>query len=320
MKITFSPSFIETKKFTYRSGPGNLYCFAREFELWRRYWDCQPAPIPGAVKGTVKKPQPATRQEEADALLMVATQKSTEKSVLLLDSGASPNAFTPHQGKRAIIWVAEKRDPVLLRKFIDMGANTIEGCVLQAAMCNQHHALEMVTMLVEAGVPLDSNQYFSNYTALEAAVRSKNTDVVRYIVAQGVDVNQQDPNTLRTSIHHAPCSCNTPHRVAYPYGMPMDPPPPAVFVSCNPLLLGTLVSLGADLTIARMGQTACLKSVNEYKGKLMAERRLAFAMVLHARLGERAMVKTLDEEVVRMVLEVGTPYEPATLPLLDYWD
>ncbi|KAJ1468554.1 hypothetical protein T484DRAFT_1755021 [Baffinella frigidus] len=251
---------------------------------------------------------------------MAATQKSTEKSVLLLDAGASPNAFTPHQGKRAILWVVEKRDPVLLRKFIDMGANTIEGCVLQAAMCNKEHSLEMVTMLVEAGTPIDSSRYISNYTVLESAVLSGNTDVVRYIVAQGADVNQQNPYYRRAPIHRVVCTHdfndNKAQQAAYPYGMELTPPPPAVFVSCNPRMFGTLASLGADLTIARTGQTACLHAVNEYKRALMAERRLAFAMVLHARLSAGALARGLDEEVARMVLEVGTPYACATLAVV----
>ncbi|KAJ1466602.1 hypothetical protein T484DRAFT_1861238 [Baffinella frigidus] len=319
-KITFSKCFEDTKKFTVRTGSDTTFCFVREFELWRRYWDCQPAPNPGAVKGTVKKPQPATRQEEADALLMLATQKSTEKSMLILDAGASPNAYTPHMSKRAVVWVVEKRCPVLLRRFIDMGANTDQGYLLQGAMRNERHSLEMVTMLVEAGVPLNSSHDQSNYTDLEVAVLSGNTHVVRYIVGLGADVNQQNPRNHRTPMHHVFCTHglrnNKWERVAYPYGMELTPPPPAVFVECNPRMFGTLASLGADLTIARVGQTACLQSVNDYKRAVMAERRLAFAMVLQDRLGARAPARGLDEEVVRMVLEFGTPYACPPLPLV----
>lgn len=65
----------------------------------------------------------------------------------------------------------------------------------------------------------------------------------------------------------------------------------------------TLVSLGADLTLPCMRQTACVNGMRIHAEKIERVRRLAFTMAMHDRLGFKSVVRGMDQELVRMILD-----------------
>jgi hypothetical protein len=312
----WSKFFVDTSEFAKKSGGDSFVCFVRELECLQRHWDLQPRPCPGvnAVKGTRQNPVPATRQQEMDELLCLAVQTCPEKSMLLLAAGASPNARGNHSRKYAVLWVTEKRRKndllqgkftTLLQEFIDKGLDiSVTGEMLR---CVANHTLAMVKILVEAGTVVDGGRDRRGLNALGTAVAAGREDIVEYLVTVGkAAINLRDPYRMRGAVHHTRCThtdCDPVARLAYPYTLPLDPPPVAVFMSCNQSMLTKLASLGADLTIPCANQSACARGVQEHKHKLVNERRLAFAMGLQHRLGAVSQVHGIDKELVRMVLD-----------------
>lgn len=82
---------------------------------------------------------------------------------------------------------------------------------------------------------------------------------------------------------------------------------PRIFASCNMVMFDLLVRLGADMKIENHNVKICPRGIHEYESAIMDERRLAFSMVLNARLGSSSIARCLDEEVTRIVLSEATP-------------
>jgi hypothetical protein len=319
----WSEPFKLVSPFAAKSKEPAFVGFVREFEKWKQHWDelprLDPSVIP--VKGTLKNRVAATYQEEVDELLILAVQSSVEKSILVLDAGASPNAKGNHSRKRAVLWVAEKRDTALMQVFVDKGAQ-IEfqasyspSLLIAAATRTGPGSLEMVKFLVEQGVDIDGPRTFAGRNALGVAVMGNNAPVIEYLVSVGADINLQGGFSLNAAIHNVGCTnrnCDAYLRVPYPTTNPatnvaLANTMPVVFESCNPRIVNLLVELGADPTLRCRHQTGCVRGVKEYQQKLMDDRRLAFTMILHERLGACTMARHLDEELVRMVLTDATP-------------
>jgi hypothetical protein len=308
----WSEPFQATSTYARRSGTASLVNFIREFELWRRHWDCQPVPIPGVavIKGTLRQSVPATRVEEADELLMLAVQTCTQKTMLTLDAGASPNARGSHSKKAAVQWVVERRCAALLRTFLELGVSLdTHMTLLASAVQNKHHSMEMAALLLEKGMSVDSHRTKQGRNALGVAVVLGHTAMVRYLVSKGADINLQNLYDGRAAVHHVVCThVDCKRMLAFPFTMTPISAPPAVFTSCNTDMIETLVSLGANLTLTCTRQMGCERGLREHREEIMAKRRLAYCMALHARLGAGTLANGLDEEVTRLVLRDATPY------------
>jgi Ankyrin repeats (3 copies) len=281
--------------------------FVRELEQWKQHWDQQPRPGPHAqaVKGTLKAAVASTFQQEADELLIFAVQTSDAKSELLLAAGASPNARGFHSKKHALTWVVEKRSPALLQLFIDKGVDVAD--VSKLMTCAAGRSLAMVQVLVAAGVVVDGER--SKYTGLSplgAAVSAQKQDVARFLLDNGANVNGRCPYTLRTALHFVPCTHANCTRAVTPQQcvtLPLDEPAIRVFRSCNPAMFALLESYGADMTVLCHGQIVCRRGVQEHNERITNERRLAFAFMLHDRVGNGGALGH-QEELVRMVLDL----------------
>lgn len=204
----WSDGFLATSKWAKRSGQAAFNNFARELELFRRWWDLQTKPDPADyVKGTRKVPVPATHQQELNELLIHALSTSCDKARLLLSAGASPNSSGLHTQKHALKWVAEIRSPELMKGFLELGGDLAVGAaVLFHAMLNKISPFEMVKVLVEAGVVVDGPRDYEGRNALGFAARLARSDIVRYLVANGADINLQSPDSHRAAVHHVPCA------------------------------------------------------------------------------------------------------------------
>ncbi|KAJ1465555.1 ankyrin repeat-containing domain protein [Baffinella frigidus] len=114
--------------------------------------------------------------------------------MLTLDAGASPNARGSHSKKAAVQWVVERRCTALLRTFLELGVSLdTHMTLLASAVHNKHHSMEMAALLLETGVSVDSHRTKQGRNALEAAVVSGHTAMVRYLVSKGADINLQNP-------------------------------------------------------------------------------------------------------------------------------
>jgi hypothetical protein len=316
VQMIWSAFFWRTSMFAKKSHKTSFVGFVREFELWRRHWDNQPRPEPGATleKGTLKIPVPSTRQQELDELLFLAVKTCAEKSMMLLAAGASPNARGHHSRKYAVSYVAIVRrgDAEILQKFIgllrEFISKGVDIRVTDVALKNAaKHSLDMVKLLVEAGVVIDGDCDRFGLNALGTAVAAGKEDIVEYLVKNGADINLKDPHQKLAAVHHVRCTrADCGEKRAYPYTLALYPPPPAMFMSCNESMLKKLASLGADLNVPCVNKRACARGVEEYKALLIHERRLAVAMGLNSVFGRVSLVLTLDEELVRMVLDVGS--------------
>lgn len=327
---TWSAELLLLTPFATRKGRASLPGFVEHFHTWQEHWtEEKRALTEQQLKGTLLEPILATHQEELDELLMMTVKVCQQKSMILLAAGASPNAKAKFSKKRAISWVVEKHEILLLHAFIDKGVDLRGGSPYEFPLLSTaaKNSREMVQTLFEMRCLDETSPETSLSQSLSEALRADKTDIVNYLASLGANFYWPLVLDAHTNMHRmweastiTQMCCTNPLcksicKIRVPNPQPeweglfplVDNTVPLVFQSCNKPMFDCLVELGVDVTRISFRQRVCSRGLLEYQNSLMDKRRLAVAMSLHERLGEVSLVGRLDVEVMRMILTQATP-------------
>jgi ankyrin repeat protein len=291
--------------------------------LFLAAWDTQPV-HDATTNGTLKNKVQASRQQEINEILVAAAQCSlyaVEKSKLLFAAGASPSAAGHLSRKPAFIWAAERLDIALVEMFIAQGVDVSLRWYYSgnALTCAARGSLQMVQMLVEAGANIDDGEDEKCRNALAAAVNYNQPRIVEYLVLNGANINHRANLHHCAPIHFVQClhvGCK-PDRVNGCHHCEPRIPEPGMFINCNVPMITLLATLGADLSLKCMARNEGTNIVwrpvqfcDDTNNKLcdlvhphVVQRRLAFAMVLHERIGGQARVSFLHD-LIRPIVDM----------------
>lgn len=121
------------------------------------------------------------------ALIQAVDRRRGEVAELLLSHGAQVCETALHRS-------AVRSDPDLFGKVLSQAPNVPEigdVALLHAAFLGR---TENVSLLLDAGVPVDSVHRTNGRTAIMQAVDQGRVDTVELLIARGADLNARDPN------------------------------------------------------------------------------------------------------------------------------
>jgi hypothetical protein len=350
----WSKAFKVLSPFAKKNKKAHFKGFVREFHAFVEFWETPPPPLAHMYDDGREQ---ATKQEELDALLMLAVQSCAKKSKMLLAEGASALAVNMGSRRHAISYVAKLHKPDLMAIFLQ-DKRQFKFCpITQSEMVYGHayvldiaihyNSLDMVKMIIDnvdiakciefeeiwTKIPTIDNGYINTHpTAIAQAVFSDKPAIVEYLVCKGYDINSRSTISIGVlsgvAISASNCiqctnfECHPKYEVAKStsctlmlcdrvsntqVATPAQVDMPVAFASCNKVMFDLMTRLGANMKLKSVDTRVCKRAVREYETAIMDERRLAFSMVLNARLGSSSIARCLDEEVTRIVLSEATP-------------
>jgi hypothetical protein len=316
IKPIWSDCFHKTRLLAQSKRWSLLQEFELSLDLWKRYWDDQPDQVIEVDMATGNNPQRATKQQEINKLLTYTVDNSSQKSILVLEAGASPNSYGNDGSVGIISHVCKLNSNALLKVFVKKGLNFLIACRMLPRVAREN-SLEMLKTLVKhikLNCPvsvLDTQESDRQRSPLAEAVTENRLEIVKYLLESGADANHKCEFTGFSAMHFTQCTnpaCQPTPKI-YPMLQPVDPVhfelvdgPPVVFTSCNKPMLDLLVRFGADRTIPFPIPHKCKRGWREYMEALMRAKRVAFGMTLHHRAGSNSAARHLHDEVTRMIL------------------
>ncbi|KAF8400701.1 hypothetical protein HHK36_014001 [Tetracentron sinense] len=127
------------------------------------------------------------------ALLIAASKGSENCVLLLLDYGADPNS-RDSEGNVPLWEAILGRHETVIKLLLDSGANIFSGDVGQyACTAAEQNSLDLLKDIVRYGGDVTLSKR-NGSTALHAAVCEGNTEVVKFLLDQGAEIDKSDMN------------------------------------------------------------------------------------------------------------------------------
>jgi hypothetical protein len=367
LKPTYSKAFNVLAPFAQKKSKAALVGFIRELDSFVEFWNTSPSPPDRHMEDDRR--EPATYQEELDAILMFAVTSCSEKSKMIIAAGASVLAQNIWSKRSAIWYVAKLHKPDLMAIFLQNkrhfkfsydGPSELCGHAYVLDIAIQYNKLDMVKTIIDnvdiaecifyderwASTCNRDNRHIGTHpTAIVQAVTYNKPDIVEYLVFKGFDINSRstyhgglfhkkfdlpnhtsEPRAVSASecipCTNRECYCliesaevdsstkkRKPRWTIYPKPATLaQAKMPQTFASCNSVMFNLFTRLGAKMNVENPERKICQRGIHEYEESVMNPRRLAFSMMLHARLGGVSNARCLDEEVTRLILSDATPH------------
>jgi hypothetical protein len=108
----------------------------------------------------------------------------------------NPNQDNPHARKKRdmLYFAAFGGHPDMVKRLLELGATNLDNALHATISSRADSAIiiQIINLLLEAGVNLNYTDRDNLFTALISAVRSQNLDIVKFLLEHGADVNEHD--------------------------------------------------------------------------------------------------------------------------------